>query len=138
MKPIKKTQASAVDTQPMITPDTARPRFSVLPAFFNLESDICPRIEPMNERKPADKKISAREVTKEAIANPLPDFASCSVEESAGVGLATPEGINSLTLRLVNYSGLDPKVAQCAVVLCEVEDDFNNNPNDDCDARGNC
>ena len=138
MKPIKKTQASAVDTQPMITPDTARPRFSVLPAFFNLESDICPRIEPMNERKPADKKISAREVTKEAIAKPLPVFASCSVEESAGVGLATPEGINSLTLRLVNYSGLDPKVAQCAVVLCEVEDDFNNNPNDDCDARGNC
>ena len=138
MKPIKKTQASAVDTQPMITPDTARPRFCVLPDFFNLESDICPRIEPMNERKPADKKISAREVTKEAIAKPLPVFASCSVEESAGVGLATPEGINSLTLRLVNYSGLDPKVAQCAVVLCEVEDDFNNNPNDDCDARGNC
>ena len=138
MKPIKKTQASAVDTQPMITPDTARPRFCVLPDFFNLESDTCPRIEPMNERKPADKKISAREVTKEAIAKPLPVFASCSVEESAGVGLATPEGINSLTLRLVNYSGLDPKVAQCAVVLCEVEDDFNNNPNDDCDARGNC
>ena len=138
MKPIKKTQASAVDTQPMITPDTARPRFCVLPDFFNLESDTCPRIDPMKERKPADKKIRAREVTKDAMAKPLPAFASCSVGESAGVGLVTPEGINSLTLCLVNYSGLDPKVAQCAVILCEVEDDFNNNPSDGCDARGDC
>ena len=118
----------------MITPATARPRFSVLAAFFNLDSDTCPRIAPIKERKPADRKIRAREVTKEAIASPPPDFASCSTEESCGPGFATPEGMNSLTLRLVNDSGLDPEVAQRAAIFCEVEDDFNNNPSYCCDS----
>jgi hypothetical protein len=60
MNPMRKIHASAVETQPMITPATARPRFSVLPAFFNLDSDTCPRIEPIKERNPADRK-SAQE-----------------------------------------------------------------------------
>jgi hypothetical protein len=50
----------------------------VLPDFLNLESDTCPRIAPMKEKKPAERKIRASEVTKEAIAKPLPVFASCS------------------------------------------------------------
>jgi len=82
----------------------------------------------MKERKPAERKIKASEVTNEAIASPLPALASCSAAESSGAGLATPEGMNSLTLRLVNYSGLDPEVAKCAVVLGVVEDNFKNNP----------
>ena len=117
----------------MITPATASPRFSVLPAFFNFESDTCPRIEPMKERNPADRNIRASEVTKEAIASPPPDFALCSAGESCGVGEFTPDGMNSLTLRLVNYSGLDPEVAQCAAILCVIEDDFNDNPRNCCD-----
>ena len=119
----------------MITPATARPRFSVLPAFFNLDSDTCPRIEPIKERNPADRKISAREVTKEAIASPPPDFASCSTGESCGAGEVVPDGMNSLTLRLVNDSGLDPEVAECAVIFCVIEDNFNNDPGNGCDTR---
>jgi hypothetical protein len=76
---MRKIKASAVETQPIITPAMARPRFSLLPAFLNLESDTCPSIEPMNERKPAEIKIRAREVTNDAIASPLPAFASCSL-----------------------------------------------------------
>ena len=112
----------------MITPATARPRFCVLPAFFNFDSDTCPRIEPMKERKPAERKIKASEVTNEAIASPLPALASCSAGERSGAGLATPEGMNSLTLRLVNNYGLDPEVAKRAIVLGEVEDDFDDDP----------
>jgi hypothetical protein len=51
----------------------------VLPAFLNFESDTCPRIDPIKDRKPAERKIRAREVTNEAIASPLPAFASCSL-----------------------------------------------------------
>lgn len=88
----------------------------------------------MNEKIPKNSKNNAREVTKEAIASPLPDFASGSVGESCGAGDACPDGMNSLMLCLVNYCGFDPEVAECAVVLCKVEDDLNNNPSDKNDA----
>ncbi len=116
----------------MMTPATARPRFSVLPDFFSLDRETCPRIEPINERNPAVTKIVAREVTNAAIARPLPAFASCSDCDNGATG-DWPPGMNSLTLRLVNYSGLDPKVAKCAVALGEVEDDFDNYPGYQCD-----
>ena len=83
---------------------------------------------PIKEKKPAERKIRASEVTNEPIASPLPVFASCSGCESSGDELATPDGMNSLTLRLVNYSGLDPKVAKRAIVLGVVKDDFQNYP----------
>ena len=88
----------------------------------------------MNERKPAVRKTRESEVTKEPIASPLPAFASCSAGESSGDGLATPEGMNSLTLSLVKDSGLDPKVAECAAILRKVEDDFDHNPSNCCDS----
>ena len=88
----------------------------------------------MNEKKPAVRKTSASEVTNEAIASPLPDFVSCSAGESCDAGLASPEGMNSLTLSLVNDSGLDPKVAECAAILRKVEDDFDHNPSNCCDS----
>ena len=88
----------------------------------------------MNEKNPAVRKTSASEVTNEAIASPLPDFASCSAGESCDTGLASPEGMNSLTLSLVNDSGLDPKVAERTAIFCKVEDDFDNYPSYRCDS----
>ena len=78
IKPTRIIQARAVDTQPMIIPATAKPRFSLLPDFFSFEREIWPKIEPINEKKPAVRNNVANEVIKEAIASPLPDFASCS------------------------------------------------------------
>ena len=78
MNPIRRSHARAVDIQPMIIPATAKPRFSSLPAFLSLESATCPKMEPINEKKPAVRNSVAKDVTKAPMASPLPDFLSCS------------------------------------------------------------
>jgi hypothetical protein len=118
----------------MIIPATAKPRFSLLPDFLSFEREIWPKIEPINEKKPAVRNNVANEVIKEAIASPLPDFASCSAWLNGADRKFWP-GVNSDTLSLVNYNCFDPVVAKSAAIFRKVEDDFNNDPGKKCNSE---
>ena len=52
-------------------PDSAKPRWEVLPQALSLPSAICPRIEPIKERVPRVMKMHEIETANEAMARSL-------------------------------------------------------------------